>query len=144
MRRLAWLALAIAGCAPGIRPLTIEPWREAPPPDGASEAIQLATAAMGFTAMPDIHWYGGPGLDADCGGVAWHPLDAPAICVGGEESGGVLTVAAAGSWRDRLAHELGHAISEELYGDGDQDHLRGMWSAGGAVEIGRVAMDSEK
>lgn len=99
---------------------------------------------MGIVGAPKIHWYGV--LDADCDFQAWHPLDDPGVCVGGEELFGVIAVAYIPGKRTvetELSHELGHAWAEEHYGgDGDFNHdrLAEIWGERGIVEIGAEAM----
>src|SRR6187549_3475298 len=115
---VALVAVVFVGCTERA-PMQIDTWREVAAPPRAQEAVDVAVATMGIKGTPEIHWYGGAGLDADCGGVAWHPADAPEICVGGEERDGVLAIAypdGVSVASTQFIHELGHMLAEELYG----------------------------
>lgn len=142
---LAGLSLILfAGCY-GQAPLIHEAWREVAPPPRAAEAVAAVKASMGLVGGPDVHWYGGAGLDADCGGQAWHPNDAPDLCVPEEELEGVIIVAAIPGWefhRLFLAHGMGHMLAGELYGDEDQNHVTSIFDAGGQVQVANEVLGS--
>lgn len=145
IRWLPCLVLLFAGCTIGSATIEVEPWREVPAPALAADATAAIMGALGMTEAPEVHWYGGDGLDAGCERMAWHPLDNPSICVGGEELYGVITVALPDGYsirRTQFGHEMTHYYGE-LTGDGDPNHDRhDLWWAGGALERALTAIDA--
>lgn len=158
--RITWVvfvALALDGCGDNVdlvTPMTppeasdhgpqtpwleVEAWREVPAQDGAGLAISVAKSFLGITGAPDVHWYGGIGLDCgDPNVIGWIETGSnPPHCVGGKENLGLILVAtdprlriSAGS----LAHELGHMRAGEVTGNEDPDHLTHWFAHGGEVD----------
>ena len=120
----------------------VEEWREIPAPPRADEATAAVVAYLGITGTPDVHWYGGRGLDCgDPNVVGWISTGSnPPACIGGTQNQNLILVAdVPGSIKISeisLAHELGHMRAWERTNGADPDpgHLMtGIFAPGGEV-----------
>jgi len=129
--------LFLGGCAQGNQPpLAIDQWREVAAPAGSTAAADAVAAVYGMPGLPEIHWYGGAGLDCPGNPSAWYSAQAKADvpssngCIYGRYSGGVAAVAVRDYWESTLAHEILHNFYDIFVGNEDGKHAFPGWKDG--------------
>jgi len=167
IRILVACVAALAGCGEitgNSTPLVSDAWREAAGPVNGNRAAGIAGRSYGMPGLPEIHWYGGAGLDCPGDSSMWYDpkLDRTAElaakheecppgddvcdgCFAGQYRGGVALVSESEDgmgWRRALAHEILHNFYDVTTGDHDYYHANPGWEPGGLLDQAVQAIES--